>query len=84
MLDINTPEGVPPRDLLDTAVRQCLGQVTITASSGLRPPQLTPAITSVRIAQEMDNVEDLVKALRDVAHAAIASIVRVRAANEEG
>lgn len=81
-LDINTPAGEPPRALLDDALRELLGQVTITASMSQRPPQLWPSITQARIAQEMDDVEDTVRALRNVAHAAIASIVRVRAAAE--
>lgn len=80
MLDINTPPGAPPRDLLDEALRELFGEVSITASSGEKPPQLRPSITRARIAQEMDNVEDLVKELRNTAHAAVMSIVRVRAA----
>jgi len=83
MLDINTPAGAPPRELLDDALRQVVGQVVITASSSVRPPQLHASLTAARIAQEMNDVEDLVRALRDVAHAAIASIVRVRAAKED-
>ncbi len=83
MLAINTPAGAPPRDLLDQALRECFGQITITASSGGQPPQLHSSIIAARIAQELDDVDDLVKALRNIAHAAIASIVRVRAANEE-
>jgi hypothetical protein len=83
MLKINTPAGAPPRDLLDDAMRQVIGQVQITASMSAQPPQLQPSIVRARVAQELDDVDDLVRALRDVAHAAIASIVRVRAAAEE-
>lgn len=83
MLDINTPEGSPPRDLLDDELRQVIGKVQITASMSGKPPQLGPSIIAARIAQELDNPQDLVKALRDIAHAAIASSVRVRAAAEE-
>jgi hypothetical protein len=79
MLELDTPAGSPPRDLLDEALRETFGQIAITASSGGRPPQLRPSITAARIAQDMDDVDDLVAALRDVAHAAIAGIVRVRA-----
>ncbi len=82
MLDINTPAGAPPRDLLDDALREVIGQVTITASMCARPPQLHPSIVAARIAQDLEDVDDLVKALRNIAHAAIASIVRVRAAEE--
>jgi hypothetical protein len=82
MLAINTPAGSPPRDLLDTAMRELIGQIQITASMGGKPPQLQPAIVRARIAQELDDPDDLVKALRDIAHAATASIVRVRAAQE--
>lgn len=82
MLKINTPAGSPPRDLLDTAMREVIGQVQITASMGEKPPQLNPSITKARIAQELDDADDLVRALRDIAHSAIASIVRVRAAQE--
>jgi hypothetical protein len=83
MLKINTPAGAPPRDLLNDALREVVGQVQITASMSGQPPQLFPSITAARIAQELDDVDDLVKALRNIAHAAIASIVRVRAAAEE-
>ncbi|MDX6690178.1 MAG: hypothetical protein QOG15_1635 [Solirubrobacteraceae bacterium] len=79
MLELDTPAGSPPRDLLDEALRETFGQIAITASSGGRPPQLRPSITAARIAQEMDDVDDLVAALRNIAHAAIAAIVRVRA-----
>lgn len=79
MLEINTPAGAPPRDLLDEALRELHGQVSIVASAGEQPPQLQPAITAAKIAQEMNDERDLIKALRDVAHAALASIVRVRA-----
>ena len=83
MLDINTPAGAPPRDLLDQAKREVIGQIEITASMGERPPQLQPSIHAARVAQELNDPEDLVKGLRNIAHAAIASIVRVRAAAEE-
>jgi hypothetical protein len=83
MLKINTPAGAPPRDLLDDTLRQVIGQVQITASMSAQPPQLHPSITAARIAQDLDDVDDLVKALRNIAHAAIVSIVRVRAAAEE-
>jgi hypothetical protein len=83
MLEINTPAGAPPRDLLNEAMREVIGQTVITASVSERPPQLMPSITRARVAQELDDVDDLVRALRDIAHAAIASIVRVRAAAEE-
>ena len=82
MLEINTPAGSPPRDLLDTALREVIGQVQITASMGAKPPQLQPSIVRARIAQQLDDPDDLVRALRDIAHAAIASTVRVRAAQE--
>ena len=82
MLQINTPAGSPPRDLLDTAMREVIGQITITASMGEKPPQLQPSITRARIAQELDDADDLVRELRNIAHAATASIVRVRAAQE--
>ena len=83
MLEINTPAGAPPRDLLDQALRETIGQVVITASRSGQPPQLQPSLTRARIAQELDDPEGLCMELRNVAHAAIASIVRVRAAAEE-
>jgi hypothetical protein len=79
MLDINTPAGAPPRDLLDEALRELHGQISIYASMGDQPPQLQPSITRARVAQQMDDPQDLVRELRNVAHASIASIVRVRA-----
>ncbi len=82
MLKINTPPGSPPRDLLDDALRQVIGRVQITASMSGQPPQLHPSIVSARIAQELDDVDELVRALYDIAHAAIASAVRVRATQE--
>lgn len=78
MLDINAPDGAPPRDLLDEALREFHGQVSITASMGARPPQLCPAYTAVLVAQQMDDAPDLIKALRDLGHAALAAIVSVR------
>ncbi len=83
MLEINTPAGAPPRDLLDQALREVIGQVQITASMSGQPPQLHPSLTRARIAQELDDPAGLCMELRNVAHAAIASIVRVRAAAEE-
>lgn len=80
MIDINTPAGELPRDLLDEALRELHGQISIYASSSQRPPQLQPSITRARIAQEMGDERDLVRELRNIAHAATASIVRVRAA----
>jgi len=82
MLEINTVEGSPPRDLLDEALRELVGQIQITASMGGRPPQLQPSLIRARVAQELGDADDLVKALRDIAHAATASIIRVRAAQE--
>lgn len=82
MLKINTPAGDLPRDLLDQALRETIGQVVITASRSGQPPQLQPSITRARIAQDLDDVEGLVRELRNVAHAAIASMVRVRACAE--
>lgn len=71
MLDITTPPGAPPRDLLDEAMRELHGQVSMQASAGSEPPNLELAIRRAETARDMDNVADLVVALRDIAHAAL-------------
>lgn len=83
-IDITTPPGAPPRDLLLEAVTATFDQIFDAAARSDQPPQLQPAIDLARHAQERDDVDELVRRLRDVAHAAITSIVRVRAAAEEG
>ncbi len=83
MIHINTPSGAPPKPLLMQAISEVFDQVMDAAAHGAQPPQLDHAIRLARAAQERDDVEDLIRQLRDVAHAAIASTVRVRAAQEE-
>jgi hypothetical protein len=83
VIHINTPSGAPPRPLLMQVVGEVFDQVMDAAAQSAQPPQLEPAIQLARAAQERDDAEDLVRQLRDVAHAAIASIVRVRAAEQE-
>jgi hypothetical protein len=86
VIDINTPAGAPPRDLLDKTLRELVGRIVIRASmpgEAVKPPQLQPSITRARIAQELDDVEGVVSELFNIADAAIAGIVRVRAAAEE-
>jgi hypothetical protein len=83
VIHINTPSGAPPRPLLMQVVGEVFDQVMDAAAQAAQPPQLEPAIKLARAAQERDDAEDLVRQLRDVAHAAIASIVRVRAAEQE-
>lgn len=82
MIEINTCAGAPPRDLLLKALTEVFDQVIDAADDSARPPQLGPAIDLARGAQQRDDVEDLIRRLRDIAHAAITSIVRVRAAQE--
>lgn len=85
MIDIKTPAGAPPRDLLDRVLRQLVGKIAIRASmpgEAVRPPQLQPSILAARVAQELDDAGELVEALLDVADAAVASAVRVLACEE--
>lgn len=90
MIQINTPAGAPPQKLLLEVVGRLFDQVMDAAAEGAQPPQLQPSVDRARAAQARDDAEDLVAQLTDVAHAAIdvahaalASIVRVRAAEEE-
>lgn len=86
MIDITTPAGAPPRDLLDQVLRELVGRIVIRASmpgEAIKPPQLQPSITRARIAQELDDVDGLVEELFNTADAAVMSIVRVRAAADE-
>lgn len=79
MIDIATPAGAPPRDLLFDELTKLYDQVFDAASSSSKPPQLDPSITAARAAQARDDVDALVTELRNVAHAAVTSIVRIRA-----
>lgn len=81
IVDVRQPEAAaPPRVLLDEALRELTAQISIYAGSSTRPPQLGPAITAARVARIGDDEHDLIRKLRDVAHGAVVSIVRVRAA----
>lgn len=83
MIQINTPVGSPPRKLFMEVVGRVFDQVMDTAAGGEQPPQLHPSIALARAAQERDDAQAVVRHLQDIAHAAIASIVRVRAAEED-
>lgn len=82
VIDINTPAGAPPRSLLMQVVGDVFDQVMDAEAVSAKPPQLEPAIAAARAAQHRDDVDDLVDHLRNVAHAAITSIVRVRASHD--
>lgn len=82
MIEINTPEGRPPADLFLSVVRHVYGRVLVIACTGEKPPQLRPSITALEIACEMDDVAKVKTELCDVAMAAIASLVRVWAADD--
>lgn len=81
-IDITTPPGAPPHDLLHQALSELCDRIVDRAAASERPPQLGPASQLARAAQERDDVEDLQRRLLDVAHGAIASLVRVRACAE--
>lgn len=81
-IDVNIPPGAQPRELVLEAVTELFDQVVDANTAGVRPPQLLPSIDAARNAQRADNVPELERCLLDVAHAAIASLVRVRASHE--
>jgi signal transduction histidine kinase len=83
MLDINTVAGAPPRDLLDEALRELHGQVSLCASSGVAPPNLERSVRFAEMARDLDAVEDLIKELRDIAHAALVASVAIHAPEAE-
>ena len=82
-IQINTPVGAPPRKLFMKVVGQVFDRVMDTAAHGDQPPQLHPSIALARAAQERDDVQAVVRHLLEIAVAAIFSIVRVLAAEEE-
>lgn len=67
------------REQLVTAFADVAEQVLATAAASAQPPQLHPSLAALDAAASTA----VTPRLRDVAHAAIASLVRVRAAREE-
>ncbi len=80
VIDINTPVGAQPRDLFLAVYTAIFDEAIDADARSERPPQLEPSITLARAAQARDDVDELDRQLRNVARAAAASIVRIRAA----
>ena len=77
MIDLTVPVGQQPQDLV-AEVRIAIFDHQVDTRDN--PPKLQPAIERARQSQEMDDLAGLDSALLDVAVAAWASLVRLRAA----
>jgi hypothetical protein len=85
MIDLTIPPvGQQPRDLVVEVISDVFDQALALADTCAEPPQLGPALDEAvglaRAAQGRDDVIDLDQQLQHVAVAAIASVVRIRAA----
>lgn len=69
-----------PRDAITDSLRSVFDRVIDAQSKGMQPPALQPAIDLARQYQSRDDVVKTAEALEQVAHAAVASLARLRTA----
>lgn len=67
-----------------SAIQDVFDRVVDAQARGDVAPQLLPSVEVARELVELDADEELDVALQEVAHAAIATIARIRAARDEG
>lgn len=83
MIDTNVPTaGQQPRELVLDVVKDTFGAAMALADPGAEVPQLDPSISLARAAQRRDDIADLDNHLREIAVAAMATRVRLRAATD--
>lgn len=82
MIDMTVPStGAQPRELVLEVVTATFDSAMALADPGATAPQLQPSIDDARRAQRADDHAALDRELERVAVAAIATRVRLRAAN---
>jgi hypothetical protein len=84
VIDITVPEkGQQPRELVLAVLNEVFDEAMELTQPGATPPQLRPSYALARAAGERGDVEDLIRQLRRLSVAAIATVVRVRTALTE-
>lgn len=81
-LNLTAPAGEQPRRVLIDVLVELTDQIWDFNRASQRPPQLFPAIEAARQAQRAEDVQSLQRALINVAHGAIASLVLIRAVTD--
>lgn len=81
MIDMSVPTaGAQPREVLLEVVTSTFDAALALSDVGARPPQLQPSIDDARRAQRDDDHARLDRELENIAVAAMATRVRLRAA----
>lgn len=82
MIDLTAQPATYPTDVVYSVLGEVFDRVQDKIDAGGAPPELETSIDAVRRHQRQNSADRLDQALGDLAHAAVAQLVRRRALND--